>query len=539
MNRLKKPRYTWIALSLAGALVILGAAVVVRAADQRARRNEPLPQQVHRLLATGNLAAALALTAEISRLERTEVAATFAQWAAGQKASTRAEAERMAEAYLAAAELDLQRTDVYVGLADLVRAFRLSSQARRGFSIWIEAFGADPSRLGHPEFAVGESLDRLADLFEAVDAADRNPLDPAASLEAARQHLQSGNAAEARRYAAQARELAPRRLDVLSLLADLGLLEPLSAEPVLDITLPIHGGVLVDVRGGKAAIAGLSGEVTTAYVIALPGGKVEASIERCTGLTISPCGRFAAYAIEADAGKLWPIRVIDLQTKKTRLLLETAGPERGIAWSPDGSHIAVSSMEGLILVRPDGKDRRVVMPSSRTGSQIDHATWAWPQWFAGGAKVSAQLLGWEWLGEVQAYDLATRTTSVVLSRGSGPYDVGTVIWAPDGERMALNYRPGVYWTVAIARSGEDANQSEAAVAGEIDAEPVAWSPDGRQLLFRMGEHTWLWDNDTLEVSLLPGYPYFYSVWADDGIIYFLSASDAGKRLVGIRIIGGS
>jgi hypothetical protein len=538
MSRSQSPRSrtSWIFLSVVVLLIVTAAACGAKLAADRAQANAPLPQRVERLFAAGDIAGALALASQAMGTERAETAGVLVKWAGSRTPATRADAEKVADACLIAAALDSRRNDVYPPLAETVRAFRLAAQARRGFSAWMEAFGADPTRRSNPEFESGEPLGRLADLYEAVESADRNPTDPEANVEAARQSILAGNADDAKRYAAKAREVAPGRLDVLSVLAGLNMLDTVPVETVLDFPVDIQRGVLADVRGGKAAVAGLPGEVITAYVISLADGKVEAIFERCTGLTISPCGGYAAYAVEPAAGKPCPIRVMDLKTKQSRLLFETAAPERGIKWSPDGAYIAVSSMEGLILVRPDGTNRRLVMAWNRSGSDIERTTWAWPQWVAGGAKVSAQLLGWEWLGEVRVYDLASGKVSVALSMGGGGYDIGTVTWAPDGDRMALAFRPTVNWAVAVARAGTDAADAEVVVGGEMDVDPVAWSPDGRQLIFRMGERHWLWDGSTREMSLMPGSPYFYSVWTGEGVIYYLAASEGGKRLIGVRLL---
>jgi hypothetical protein len=62
-----------------------------------------------------------------------------------------------------------------------------------------------------------------------------------------------------------------------------------------------------------------------------------------------------------------------------------------------------------------------------------------------------------------------------------------------------------------------------------------WSPDGKELLVRIGSHHWLWDAGTGTLKLLPGEPGVFAVLGDDGVIYF--TSDDGKRLVGIRPAG--
>lgn len=146
-------------------------------------------------------------------------------------------------------------------------------------------------------------------------------------------------------------------------------------------------------------------------------------------------------------------------------------------------------------------------------------------WFAGGSRVSAQKLGWEYLGEVQAYDLTTETTSVVLRMGPGQYEVGTVSWAPSGDRMALNYRRyevNFLWTVAMVDAGGDAADATIAVSGDMDVDRITWSPAGKHLLVRMGcssrPSTWL-INTSWPGHLIAGVIFPLALVVEVGILY--------------------
>jgi len=203
------------------------------------------------------------------------------------------------------------------------------------------------------------------------------------------------------------------------------------------------------------------------------------------------------------------------------------------------------SMESVVALKPD-----VVLASSLHGAQLAQmeqlglkVLFVEPRNMEGVYKdieLVGKVTGHETQAAqvVRAYDLATKATSVVLRMGPGQYEVGTVSWTPSGDRMALNYRKygtDPLWSAAIASPGGDAADLIIAVSGDTDVDPVTWSPDGKHLLVRMGEHLWLWTEATGALSLIPGEPYIFSTWTDENIIYFLA--DMGRRLVGIRMKG--
>jgi Tol biopolymer transport system component len=152
------------------------------------------------------------------------------------------------------------------------------------------------------------------------------------------------------------------------------------------------------------------------------------------------------------------------------------------AWSPDGAWIAFHGFDpaedaaagqyrttaGLFLIRPDGRDQRLLVPSDG-GDFIFRK----PQWLPDPAK---RVLAYA-VGEPSAYDIAVfdvdSMTETVISRE--PAAELWPAWAPDGS--------------ALAWSGSDARIRVARPDGtiirtlqpDVDYELV-WSPDGRSLL---------------------------------------------------------
>lgn len=66
--------------------------------------------------------------------------------------------------------------------------------------------------------------------------------------------------------------------------------------------------------------------------------------------------------------------VVDLRTGVSRLLPVT-GSE--LAWSPDGSLLAVPRADGIDVIRPDGSDRRTVLPVRAIRSEVSVQSPAW------------------------------------------------------------------------------------------------------------------------------------------------------------------
>lgn len=159
----------------------------------------------------------------------------------------------------------------------------------------------------------------------------------------------------------------------------------------------------------------------------------------------SPDGRWIAYAVVDDEGRqngIWVVRSDGKQRHRVTPRVDT-DPDGGLDydWSADGQWLATdiddsndARKNGLWLVRPNGKDRRLVTP--HLGN-----TWSWsPD------------------GKRLAYTTTSGELVVVGRDGSGARRlklgldlVASLSWSPDGGRLAFTARSGSpldhIWTV--------------------------------------------------------------------------------------------
>ncbi len=537
----------YLVLALIGLAV--GAVLIYRA---RAASAVPLETQVERHLAAGRVAEAVEAVSRAGPGATVEskaaTAAVLLGWAAAHDSATAPAtspglAADVGEAYIAALSLDVSNQNIYVEIAGFLDRHHIASVATRAATHAEGAqIGEDPDFLG-----TVMHIRLLADLYTAAEAADRTPPDVDAIMHAARLYLQEGLRDEASRYVAEARELAPDRLDVLNVLAALGMVEPVSATGVADIALPFVGGFLNqgNARAGRVLLTGHSDGRDVACVVAVPGGRVVATIDECNykSAALSPTGRYVVYADNADLGEPCRVFVLDLETNSTRTLATVKGTVPGTAWSPDETHIAVASFDGLLLFGADGSGApTVVHPADTEGENIRWSLQAYPHWLPGAGadaagtgapRLASQKLGWEYLGEVLIHDLAAGTSSPALTVSGAGHEIGLARWSSDGSKMAYARRSDAYWQTVIAAPGTTSGDPAPVLTAPIDVMPHEWSPDGTELLLQVENQIWLLETASARLSLLPGEPFFHITWGDDGVLYFLA--DEGRRLVGVRL----
>jgi hypothetical protein len=223
------------------------------------------------------------------------------------------------------------------------------------------------------------------------------------------------------------------------------------------------------------------------------GTRLEIPLPFVTAITWAPDGKRLAFNVEVDfdanpgadpsPGGVW---VMEVSTGTSKQLLQCgSGPDVcGVAWSPDGSRIAVTHGNVLELIDPvDGN--ATVLQDFRQGA-------FGPTWSPDSARIAVSLYD----GELTAVD-RDGTGRTTLSRLP---DIGGAIWSPDGSTFAYMLGTEVQCPEA-SNADECAGQYDATImslrlATNVPQElgpggrcrcvgvgpSLGWSPDGTRLV---------------------------------------------------------
>jgi hypothetical protein len=256
------------------------------------------------------------------------------------------------------------------------------------------------------------------------------------------------------------------------------------------------GAVLEDrkppsVRNGLIAVGRDDGILLLDPTTGKTVERLETPLPAVTDITWAPGGDRLAFNVEFDVNSsadpsLGGVWVMDVSEETSRQVVH-CGPGSdacGVAWSPDGSRLAVTHGPGLELIDPDSGEA-AVLQNFRQGV-------FGPTWSPDSTRIAVSLFD----GELTAVNLdgSARTT---LSRLP---DIGGAIWSPDGSTFA--YIPGTE-----ARCPDASNADEC--AGQYDltimllrlatntpeklgsggrcwclgvGSALGWSPDGTRLV---------------------------------------------------------
>ena len=190
-------------------------------------------------------------------------------------------------------------------------------------------------------------------------------------------------------------------------------------------------------------------------------------------------------------------------------------------WSPDGKLIAFASSRGdggIYVVRPDGSGMRRLFTGA--ASNVD--------WSPDGRRLAFQ---------------GDRCICVISSRGGRPARLlrgrqfTHPVWAPDGRTLAVvTWDPDLSTAVAVVRSGgrgvrrllPRSHRRGALDASETDP---AWSPDGRQIAFELGQGeiavVHVGTGGTHRIVARGGEP----AWSPDGRLIAFDSDDGGLWVV--------
>ena len=232
--------------------------------------------------------------------------------------------------------------------------------------------------------------------------------------------------------------------------------------------------------------------------------RLETPAPYVTSLSWAPDGKRLAFNVEVDLdanpaqdpsrGGVW---VMDVSTERSNQLVQCGtGPDAcGVAWSPDGSAIAVTHGTVLELIDP-------VAGSATVLQDFRVNRWAFhPTWSPDSARIAVSLAD----GELTAVDRdgSGRTT---LSRL--PDIGGGAVWSPDGSTFV--YLPGVEAQCPDASSADECagqydstitllrlatNTTESLGPGGrclcLGTYPsLGWSPDGTRLALIVPKADW-------------------------------------------------
>ncbi len=177
--------------------------------------------------------------------------------------------------------------------------------------------------------------------------------------------------------------------------------------------------------------------------------------------TWSPDGNEIAHLAGSE------LRVVTVSTGATRIVA-TEIPSMDIAWSPDGSWIAIATYSGtprgLFLVRPDGSALHHVGPDL----QASH-----PEWSPDGLRVAVTLAVGPGLPFQVAVIDPLGSHQIVASDAS----FTRTTWAPDGSRLAYTDVGGRLGIIALGGT------TTKITSGEEFAFGPDWNPDGAKIAY--------------------------------------------------------
>jgi WD40 repeat protein len=189
------------------------------------------------------------------------------------------------------------------------------------------------------------------------------------------------------------------------------------------------------------------------------------------------------YGIESCEGNpnLYTIQILDAVTQQVvQTLAGSTCDITSLDWSPDGTRLAASSLDGIGTRVWDVQSGQLLMEAQTGGQGIASVRWRPPD--------GLQLADAAVSGGIGILDPATGETESLAPIGGTSLD-----WSPDGSKLVSGsiYENVVYVADMVA------GQQIMALTGPTDAvNSVDWSPDGQKLASGGGlddPTIWIWD----------------------------------------------
>jgi TolB protein len=189
----------------------------------------------------------------------------------------------------------------------------------------------------------------------------------------------------------------------------------------------------------------------------------------------SPCAYEIAFDSDRDGGS--EVYLLDLETRRTRRITHTAGPEvsnRFPDWSPDGRSIVFVSEDqdglgNLFLIAPDG--------SSLHQLTHEQARYENPAWSPRGDQIAFEM---EREGEWGLYVIRPDGSGLERISRSG-VNLFHPSWSPDGRRLAVVTGTEAAWAGGLL---DPANMDlRTLTPAGIGVGSIKWSPDGQSIAF--------------------------------------------------------
>ena len=223
-------------------------------------------------------------------------------------------------------------------------------------------------------------------------------------------------------------------------------------------------------RNGQLAWATTKVPRLATVRVALPGGKAR---RLATGGDVAASPEGARIAFDADVGGSTHVFVQSTAGSGLRDLGRGLGPQ----WSPDGTRLLVYRYES-------GTSKRFAIVPLAGTTRLELGVASEASWSPDGTRIA--------LAAGQLTVVAAGSGAVVRRLGDG----ANPAWSPDGSRLAFSRFADPDGETVLVSALDGSPPTMAGQPGQVDSVYIAWSFDGKRLVFNT-------DFDEIILSTLP------------------------------------